>query len=200
MRSKKFKKIVVTAMLSFLILFLVSFIAADQQSGYARNLTQRIKDLSIRYGLNSGEDVNGDGVVNILDVTTVAVGMGDIEINYILNSYVDVIKPQDKQDYLDSGFTFLSDKCFPVSSEGINLFDYVNAAEGMILEIIEGDQTFRVENDRLYFDGQAPAMAKVRLRNALAESKEFFVYGTNDRELHDFTYDYLLYLANNNNQ
>lgn len=199
MRKRLLCRLSIAMLTSILLLISTWLISGNAGQVYANNLTQKMKELSVKYGLLSSNDANGDGIINILDITTIAINMGEIDVSYILNSYVDIVKPKDKQDYLTSGFTFLSDRCLPVTSEGINLFAYVNAAEGMTLEIIEGDQTFSVENDRLYFTGQAPAIAKVKLKNFFSESKEFYVYGTNDRELHDFTYDYLLNMSRNKN-
>lgn len=137
-------------------------------------------------------DINCDGVIDIYDLASGALDLGIIEVDNILKNYVDIISTKEKMQYSELGYKIVSERCFPITNEGIDLFEYVNAARGMNVEIIEGDNSFVVENDRIYLIGESPAMAKVRLVNQYGSSKEFYIYGTSDREQHDYTYDFLI--------
>lgn len=163
---------------------------------FADNLTQKMKDISNKNG-NYEMDLNYDGSIDIIDVALVAETVADIDIYKIRNNYVSIVNDKEQQTYESEGISFLSTMCFPVTKDGVDLFGYVNSVEGMQLELISGDNSFKIDNDKLYLIGQAPSIAKIRIRNTFGVSDEFYIYGTNDREIHDFTYDYILYLANN---
>lgn len=184
--------------LIILLVFLAIFSIETYTNVYSENLsiplTKTIENINSTENIEY--DIDNNGVIDILDVANSAYNLGYIDIEYIEKNYVDIISDKDKEKYEQVGYSILSQKCFPVTAEGVDLFAYVTAAEGMSLEVIEGDNSFTVENDRLYLKGQAPAIAKVRLVNAYAQSEPFYLYGTSDREIHDFTYDYLLKLAN----
>ena len=146
---------------------------------------------------DSGFDWNQDGIVDILDVANASKQLGIIDISKIKKNYLKVISQADKRDYESLGIPVLTTKSFVVTKEGLDLFGYVNAARGMRLEFIKGDRDFKVENDKLYLTAAAPAMAQVRLINDYAKSEPFYVYGTSDRSLHSFTYDYLINVIQN---
>lgn len=146
---------------------------------------------------DSGFDWNQDGIVDILDVANASKQLGIIDISKIKKNYLKVISQADKRDYESLGIPVLTTKSFVVTKEGLDLFGYVNAARGMRLELIKGDRDFKVENDKVYLTGAAPAMAQVRLVNDYATSEPFYIYGTSDRNLHSFTYDYFMNIINN---
>ena len=174
------------------------FLVDKEATAYSENLSEPLNETI--NAINSGQlqyDTDDNGTIDIIDVANRANNLGYIDVSYLKDNYVSIISDKDKRDYEEIDHEIISQNCFPVTSEGIDLFEYVSAASGMTLEVIEGDNSFKVENDKLYLVGEAPAIAKVRLINAYAKSEEFFIYGTNDRELHDYTYDYLLKLANN---
>lgn len=171
-------------------------------SAMAQDYQQELDNI-IEYYSNNQEvyddiyDINQDGIVDILDVAYASKQMGSIDITKIKKNYLSIISSTDKKDYEELDITILTTKSFVVTKEGIDLFGYVNAAREMRLEIIEGDRDFTVIYDKLYLTGSAPAIAKVRLVNDYAQSEPFYIYGTSDRKLHDFTYDYLMNIIEN---
>ena len=181
-----------------ILLFIMIISIRIPNSVYSENLSIPLNKAieNINSTENLDYDIDNNGIIDILDVACTAYNLGTINIDYIEKNYVEIISNKDKEEYEQIGYNMLSKKCLPVTKEGIDLFAYVTAAEGMNLEVIEGDNSFKVENDKLYLIGQPPAIAKVRLVNPYAKSEPFYIYGTNDREVHDFTYDYLLKLAN----
>jgi len=184
----------------FLVLFLFNICFLSANSAHAQNLTETINNLSTNYGQTTADyDLNEDHIVDVYDMTQISQEMGTIDISRIKANYLEIISNEEKPQFESLGISFISDEFFPVTEEGIDLFAYVNAAQGLELEIIEGDSDFNIENDFLYLKpGSYPALAKVKLKNLYAQSEEFYLYGTSDRELHDYTFDYLLKTLSNN--
>lgn len=143
-------------------------------------------------------DFDKNNIVDIYDVSKAALDLGIIDIKDITRSYVTIVSSKEKSQYEKLGYKIILNKCFPITSKGLDLFEYVNAARGMAIEIIDGDNCFTVYNDKIYLTGQAPAIAKVKLVSNYGESDEFYIYGTSDRELHNYTYDLILSTANMN--
>lgn len=154
-------------------------------------------------------DVSGDNKITSLDLALVRrflIGKivkfpaAELNIGKIKENYKPIISLQDKYDYEELGFNFLSDKCFVVDEDGLDLHEYVTSPQGITLHILEGSNSFRVENDHLYLNDstQAMAIARVKLENYFGFSEEFYIYGTYDSELHNFTYDYVKSLVNKN--
>ena len=175
--------------ITLVLVFTFFFITNKKEIVYSENLSTKLEEV-----INKIDD---EGTVDILEVAKSAYNLSYIDIDPIIRNYVKIVSNQDKMEYEELGYEIISQNCLPVTEKGIDLFAYVSSAEGMKLEILEGDNSFVVENDRLYLVGEAPAIAKVRLVNPYAISEPFYIYGTADRELHDFTYDYLLNLVNN---
>ena len=137
-------------------------------------------------------DFNKDNIVDIYDLAKGALDLRIIEIDDLTRNYVEIVSSKEKQQYKENGYDILSAKAFPITADGVDLFEYVNAARGMALEILEGDNCFEVINDKIYLTGQAPAIAKVRLVSNYGTSDEFYIYGTSDREVHNYTYDFIM--------
>lgn len=193
--KKKYLKLLVIMIICFTVISLYP------QNIFAENYTKTLKEMATKYSSTAQQyDKNQDGIVNIYDIVITSLQYSTIEISRIKSNYLQIISPEDKSDFEELGFSFLSDNCFVVTEDGVDLFAYVSAAEGMEIEILEGDDSFTVQNDYLYLKkGKAPAIAKARLKNAYAISEEFYIYGTSDRELHDYTYDYLIKLMSEQN-
>lgn len=175
--------------LVILFVAIVLFISNQKEEVYSENLSNKFDEII--------NNIEKDQSIEILDVAKNAYNLSYIDINFIKENYVKIISNQDKREYEQIGYKIISQECLPITEEGIDLFEYVSSAEGMRLEVLEGDNSFEIRDDKLYLVGEAPAIAKVRLVNPYATSEPFYIYGTADRELHDFTYDYLLNLVNN---
>lgn len=191
---KRLKQFVAGVMIAMGLGCPISVLAKDYQ--------QELDNMINYYSHNQREydsayDMNKDGIIDILDVAYASKQMGTIDITKIKKNYLSIISSTDKKDYEELGIPILTNKSFVVTKDGIDLFAYVNAAREMELEIIEGDRDFRVIYDKLYLTGSAPAIAKVRLVNDYAQSEPFYIYGTSDRTIHDFTYDYLMNIIEN---
>lgn len=190
-----FKKLVIGSGLVMLFMHSVNAEAKDYQQELDSVIDYYSKVQQKEYDKNY--DYNNDGIIDIFDVATASKQMGTIDVSKIKNNYLKVISQSDKKDYESLGIPVLATKSFVVTKDGLDLFGYVNAARGMRLEFINGDRDFKVENDKLYLTGPAPAMAQVRLVNDYATSEPFYIYGTSDRNLHSFTYDYFMNIITN---
>lgn len=156
-----------------------------------------IKESLERDEENLNYDFNNDDVVDILDLAVYAVELGKIDIAYIYNNYSTIVKPKEREDFSKININLMTDKAFVVDSKGLNIYEFANAAEGLTIELVEGDNVFDIQDNKFKLIGEAPALAKIRLRNAFGVSDEFYVYGTNDIEMCSYLYDYLLYLSRN---
>jgi hypothetical protein len=188
---KRLSNGIVTAV--FAVIITASFTIEKVKAEDYNKLLQKVAE-SMNSEYNASYDMNSDGIVDIFDMVYVARNYGTINVSRLKYNYVEIISPADKTDFEEIGFTFISDRCFPVTKEGINLFEYVDGNAGLQLEFIEGNDSFSVINDKLVFVGQAPAIARVRLVNPSVDSisEDFYIYGTVDREIHNFTYDYMV--------
>ena len=190
-----FKRIVITISVTLLFAHSVKAEAKDYQQEF--DSVTNYYSLAESGVYDSNYDYNSDGVVDILDVASASKQLGVMDISKIKKNYLTLLSESEKKDYDSLGISVLVTKSFVVTDEGLDLFGYVNAARGMELEFIEGDRDFQVKNDKLYLTGVSPAMAKVRLVNEYAKSEPFYIYGTRDRRLHSFTYDYFMNIITN---
>ena len=174
----------------FIAIIIVSFNYFTKET-YSKDLMVSFDELVENY--DSDErlefDFNKDNIVDIYDLAKGALDLRTIEIDDLTRNYVEIVSSKEKQQYKERGYEILSAKAFPITVNGVDLFEYVNAARGMALEILEGDNCFEVINDKIYLTGQAPAIAKVRLVSNYGTSDEFYIYGTSDSEVHNYTYE-----------
>lgn len=182
------------------MLAIISVLFLPSRKINAENKTEQLN--MIKESLESNDknleyDFNNDEIIDILDLATYAVGLGKIDIFYVYNNYSTIVKPKEKEDFAKINVDLMTDKAFVVDSKGLNIYEFANAAEGLAVELVEGDNAFDIQDNKLKLVGEAPALAKIRLRNAFGVSDEFYVYGTTDIEMSSYLYDYLLYLSKN---
>lgn len=194
MKQKFIFKILIVSLLFFLGVSQCMYIVK------AENITE--KSMKMADALISGNnvedyDLNGDNLFNVVDIAIQSSEYNKIDIYYIKKNYNEIVNDEEKDDFQKMGINILSNDAFVIDKNGVNIYDFVRATDGLTLEFIEGDNAFEILDNKLMFKGEAPVLAKVRLKNNYAESEEFYVYGTNDKEMSSYLYDYLIYLSKN---
>lgn len=185
--------------LNILAIFTLIYILNVSCTVKAENISE--KSVMMAEALISGNnvqdyDLNGDNLFNIADIAVQSSEYDKINIYYIEKNYKKIVEPEEKDDFEKMGINILTEEAFVIDKNGVNIYDFVRATDGLTVEFMEGDDAFEILDNKLMFKGEAPALAKIKLKNNYAESEEFYVYGTNDKEMSSYLYDYLIYLSN----